>query len=153
MTPPRDTRTLDLLSWEPPTLVERFEEPRVRATSLRSRIAKAVALTLKESGIARDEIAQRMSDWLGEEVSKNSLDAYASEARDDHTISFLRLLAIIHVTGDPRLLQLGAELFGRSVVEDRYLPWVEVGQLADKKMEVDRTLDAVLRMARRGAKS
>jgi hypothetical protein len=97
----------------------------------------------------RDQLAVKMSEWLGEDVTKNMLDAYASEAREEHTIPFLRVLALLHVTSDVRLLQLGAEMFGHShsVIEDKYLGWVEVGQLADTKTEIDRAYDAARRAA------
>lgn len=146
---PGDKTTLDLLAWEPPELVERYEEMTVRAASLRARIAKAVSETLKEAEDSREDIAVRMSEWLGEDVSKNMLDAYASEAREEQTIPFLRVLALLHATGDVRLLQLGAEMFGHSVIDDKYLPWVEVGQLADTKVDVDKAFDAARRNARR----
>lgn len=126
-----DDRTLELLDWEPPTPVRRYDERRVRAASLRGRISLAVAETLKDCELPRDEIAQRMSEWLGEDVSKHVLDAWASQARDDHTPSFLRVLALVHATGDARLLQLGAEMFGLSVIEDRYLSAVEDAMWAD----------------------
>lgn len=144
-----DKNTLDLLAWEPPALVERFEETMVRAASLRARIAKAVAETLKAAPMPREQIAGKMSAWLGEDVSKHMLDAYASEAREEQTIGYLRVLALFHVTGDARLLQLGAEMFGHSVIDDKFLPWVEVGQLSDTKDEVDRAYDAARRNARR----
>jgi len=147
---PGDKTTLDLLSWQPPELVERYDETHVRAASLRARIAKAVSETLKAKAgdMSREEIAAAMSSWLGEEVSKHMLDAYASEAREEQTVPYLRLLALVHVTGDARLLQLGAEMFGHSVIEDKYLSWVEVGQLADTKGELDRAYEAARRRAR-----
>lgn len=144
-----DQATQDLLAWEPPELVERYDETAVRAASLRARIAKAVSETLKASEMPRDQLAAKMSDWLGEDISKHMLDAYASEAREEHTIPFLRVLALLHVTGDVRLLQLGAEMFGHSVIDNKYLGWVEVGQLADTKNEVDKAFDAARRNARR----
>lgn len=148
-----DRQTLDLLAWEPPEIVGRFDEVRVRASSLRSRIAKGIAQTLKECGMPREQVARNMSDWLGagEEVSKNMLDAYASEAREEQTISLLRVAALIHVTGDVRLLQLIAEMFGHSVIEDRYVAWVEIGQLSDTREEIEKALDAAKRNARRKA--
>jgi len=150
--PPRDSRTLDLFSWEPPPLVKRFDEVRVRAGTLRQRIALAVSETLKESEMSREEIANGMTEWLGEEMSKNMLDAYASQSREEHSISLLRVLALLHVTGDMRLLQLAADLFGHSVIENRYLPWVEVGMRADHKIESDKSFDAALRWAKKVAK-
>ncbi len=149
--PPRDDKTLDLLGWTPPEVqVWRSDEPDVRSASLRDRISRAVALTLRECSKTREELAEEMSAWLGEEVAKASLDGYASQAREDHTVSFLRLPAPCHATGDTRLWQLGAELFGKTVIDDADLPWVEVGRLAVTKEEIGKALDAARRTARRG---
>jgi hypothetical protein len=148
---PRDDRTLDLLAWEPPAVaVARYDPSRLRTATLRSRIARAVAETLKDSGKPRAAIADAMGDWLGEEVTRHMLDAYASEARADKTIPFLRALALVHVTDDLRLLQMATELFGHSVVAERWLKWVEVGQLADKRDEIEKSFESARRDARRG---
>jgi len=148
-----DAATMDLLTWErAETLVSRYDDRQVRTVTLRSKIARAVAETLREADKAREQIAQDMTEWLGEDVTKNMLDAYASEAREDHTIPFLRLLALVHVTGDTRPLQLGAEQFGCAVVEDRYLPWVEAGQLAEVRDKAEQELQAARRRARKGVR-
>ncbi|KAA5603748.1 DNA transposition protein [Roseospira marina] len=146
----RDTRTLDLFTdWQPRDPVERYAPEATRAASLRDRISRAVAVTLKECDQPRETVAEAMSAYLGEEVSKNMLDAYASQGRGEHTIPFLRVIALWHVTGDARLMQLGAEEMGHAVIDQHFLPWVEVGQLADTKTEVDRAYDMARRLARR----
>lgn len=152
-----DTDTLDLLTdWTPPEIVKRFDDRAVRSASLRDTVALAVAEALRSVDTPREEIAEAMSDWLGEDVTKNMLDAYASPARAEHTISYLRLLALVHVTGDVRALQIGAELFGHLVVEERYVEWVRVGMRADRKEQAlkvaedaDREFLASLKLARR----
>jgi len=149
-----DTDTLSLLDWQPPEperLVERYPEPQVRAGTLRGRIAKAVSETLRHAEQSREDIAAAMSDWLGEDVTKNMLDAYASQSREDHTIPYLRLLALTHVTGDTRLLQLGAELFGRAVIEERWLDWVRVGQMSVARESFNKEFNAALHEAKRKA--
>ncbi len=145
-----DTTTLDLFSWEPPALVKRFAPEITRGASMRSLVARAVSAAMKEADRSRAEIAAQMTDMLGEDITENMLNAYASEAREEHTIPYFRLIALAVVTNDPRLLQIGAEAIGHAVIEVRYLPWVEVGQLADKKDEIDRAFDATRRAARRG---
>lgn len=146
----RDTSTIDMFAeWQPIDPVHRFDEKRVRAASLRQQIALGVAETLREAPDDRDAIAERMAEWLGEDVSKNLLDAYASQAREEHVISLLRLIALIHATGDLRILQMIAEMFGHSVIEDRYLPLIEYAQLADKKEELDRAFEVARRKIRR----
>lgn len=149
----RDKRTLDLFDWQPEEPVQRFEEVEVRAGSLRGRVAKAVSATLKSAareGQSREAVAAAMSEWLGEKVSPAMLNAYASEQREDHAISTVRLAALLVATGDVRILQMLAELTGHAVVDARFLPWIEVGQLADRKAELDRAYESARRGARKG---
>lgn len=144
-----DTTTLSLFDWEPPRIVERFPEVITRAATLRSSFARAISAAMKESGKSRAKIAAEMTESLGEEITENMLNAYASEARQEHTIPHIRLLALAWATNDARLLQLGADTMGKVVIDAKWLPWVEVGQLADKKDEIDRAFDATRRAARR----
>jgi hypothetical protein len=61
-------------------------------------IAAGVARALRDESRSRYEVAFAMSELLDEEVSKLMLDAYASEARDNHNISAGRWLAFVAVT-------------------------------------------------------
>jgi len=142
----RDTDTLDLLAWAPPEPVRAYPEERVRAADLRSMVSKAVSNALRECGKPRDEIAAEMSEYLGEDVPGSMLDAYASEAREKHSINLVRFLALAHATGDAQpLLQLLAAHFGLAVIPDRYLPAIEDAIIADKIEE----LSARQKVARR----
>lgn len=132
----RDNGTLDLLSWVPPEPVKAFAPEKVRAHSLRATLAKAVSLALKECGRTRDAIAEAVAEYLGEACPKSMLDAYASEAREEHTISVVRFIALMHATGDRRLLQMLAEPFGLAVIDARYLPAIEDALLDDKIAEL-----------------
>ncbi|MBS7539740.1 DNA transposition protein [Ancylobacter lacus] len=138
MSPRRDTHTLDLFAWEPPTVVERFAEPSVRAASWRDRVARAVRETLDATKMPRDAVAEEMSAWLGEDVPRAMLDAYASLAKSEHTISFLRVIALGVVTGDPRLLQLAAETLGRAVIESRYVGAIEEAMAVEAIEQMER---------------
>jgi len=158
MAPRRDPNTLDLWrDYIPPVVAPRYPEERVRAVTLAARIARGVSETLRDCNIGREDVAERMSEYLGAEISVNMLNAYASEARAEHQISFLRLVALVRVTGDTRLLQLVAEEVGCFVAEQKYLTWVEVGMDADRREQArqlaedaEREFDMKLRLARRG---
>lgn len=130
-----DDRTLDLLAWEPPEVVKRFEADQVRAASLRAQISKGVALALKDCGKSRDEVAAEMTDYLGEPTGKNMLDAYASEAREEHVINLVRFMGLVHATGDVRLLQMLAAPFGMAVIPNRYLSAVDEAMWAVREEE------------------
>ena len=139
----------DLLDWTPPAATVRFEDRTVRAASLAATLSKAVSTALRDSKIPREEIAARMSQWLGEDVTKNMLDAYASEAREDHVISLPRFMALLHATEDRRLLELLAEPLGWAVIERRYLPLIELASVQGKIDELRRHGDHLHRLAKR----
>lgn len=125
---------MDLLAWKPPEAVTRFDQQRVRAASLGATIKRAVAEALREAdatGFGREAIALGMSDFLGERVSKAMLDAYASQAREEHVISLVRFVALIAVTRDARLLQVLAEPGGLAVIDRKYVPLIELASLRE----------------------
>ena len=134
----RDDRTLDLLSWEPPTVVPAVPDEMVRAASLRGRVARAVSLVLRECELPRDAVAERMSEFLGpgEAVTPAMLNAYASQAREEHTISAIRLVALAHATNDMRALQVLIDPLGQAVIPARYVPAIEAEIKAEKAEEL-----------------
>lgn len=133
----RDPHTLDLLDWQPPAIVKSYPEEKVRAVNWAAKLAKAVAMTLKECGMPRALVANRMGEFLGEAVSENMLDNYASEAREDTVISVPRLIALLHVTRDMRLLQVLADPCDWAVVDQRYVAQIRAAQMRDKARELE----------------
>lgn len=140
---------LSLLGWTPPQAELSFEERDIRAATLDARIARAVAVALAECGKPRAAIAGEMSAILGEAVSANMLDAYASVARGQHRISVSRFVALMQATGDRRLLQLLAATMGWAVVEKRHLKLIEAAELREQEDFLRRRREAAMREARR----
>jgi hypothetical protein len=140
----------DLLTWEPPQAELAFAERDVRGSTLDARISRAVSVALSECGKSRAAVAREMSAFLGETVSQPMLDAYASVAREAHRISVSRFLALVHATGDRRLLQLIADHMSWAVVERRHLPLIEVALLREHEDELRRKREALMRKARGG---
>lgn len=138
----------DLLTWEPPQHALAFDERDVRGASLSARISRAVAVALRDCGKPRAKVAQAMSAFLGADVSTAMLDAYASVARADHKISVCRLVALLHATGDRRLLELLAEPMGWAVIERRHLPLIQVAAIREREDELRRQREALTRQAR-----
>ena len=143
---PRTPGQPDLLDWQPPATVRRFDDVQVRAATPNGRLAKAIAAALM--GQDRAQVARDMSDYLGRPVSKAMIDAYASIARDDHVISTPRFMALVQVTADRRLLELLAEPLGWAVIERRYLPLIELAAVREREDELRRQGDALRRQAK-----
>ena len=141
----------DLLDWQPPEAVKRFPEEQIRAANFSARVSRAVAVALADCDAEREAIAARMSVFLSERVSPAMLDAYASQAREDHKISVPRFLALLHATRDRRLLELLAEPMGWAVIERRHLPLIEVAAIREHEDELRRRREYLMRSSRSGA--
>lgn len=138
----------DLLTWEPPQAALAFDEREVRGATLAARISRAVSVALRDCGKPRAAVARAMGAYLGEDVSPAMLDAYASVGRDQHRISVPRLVALLHATGDRRLLELLAEPMGWAVIERRHLPLIQVAAIREQEDELKRRREALTRKAR-----
>lgn len=150
--PPRapNAAQMDLLDWQPPQPVAAFPPEQVRGATLAGRLSRAVSVALQESGQDRATVAEKMSAFLGERVSKAMLDRYASAAAEEHAISLPRFLALVHATGDRRLLEMLAEPMGWAVVERRVLPLIELAALREHEDALRRRREALTRAARMG---
>lgn len=141
---------IDLLAWEPSEPVKAFAPETIRAASLAARYAKGLSAAMRQCGRSRAQLANRMSDYLGETISENVLNAYASEARGDHVINIVRFSGLMEATGDQqRLLQMLAEPFGLVVINKEYLDDIEAAELVEARDEITRRLDAVRRRKRK----
>ncbi len=138
----------ELFGWTPPQAALAFDERQVRGATLAARLSRAVSVALQDAKASRRVIAERMSEFLGETVTPAMLDAYASVARDAHRISMPRFLALVHATGDRRLLELMAQPMGWAVIERRHLPLIEVAAIREQEDELKRRRDALTRKAR-----
>ena len=142
---------LNLLDWEPPVPVRAFEEAAVRAPTMSGRLARAIAVALDDAVDGRGSIAERMSRYLGgSPISVNMLNAYASQARETHTISVPRFVALAHATQDARLVELIAAPLGLAAIDRRYLPHIEIAVVADRQEELRRHGERLRRQARAG---
>lgn len=119
-------------------------------------IAASVADMLKNDPRSRHEVAGAMSGLLGDEVTKAMLDAYASEARDNHNISASRLLAIIAVTERFDIADVLLRRIGASVLVGEELLLARLGNAKAQRAKLDeeiRTLRKRVQPLARGGQS
>lgn len=140
MTRRRDPATTDLFDARPPSPAVTVDEARVRADTVAQRVSRAVAMVLIDHAADRETVAEAMSAYLGERVSRAMLDAYASPRREEHRITVTRLVALCHATGDVRPLAALTDLLGHAVVERRWVAAIEAVQLLERRADIDRQL-------------
>lgn len=135
---PRDPYTIDMFTgWTPPRVSVGFAPGSIPGKRMSSRISRAVAKALRESGKDRATIAGQMSEQLGSPVSVAMLDSYAAESKLDHNISVERFIALIHATGKTELLGFLADEFDLAVIPKRYENVIELALIEDHKREIE----------------
>lgn len=138
-----DTRTLDLLAWEPPAVRVGYEPHETRGGSLDAAISRAVSLALHRCGKRRDAVANDMARELGRPVSIAMLDSWASQARSQNRIPLDAFAALVASTGQHELLGLLPQMFGFVVVPERYAEIIELHLIEEKRQELDRRAAAL----------
>ena len=83
---------------ERPYYPVRAPRPDVEPFDFASKVARTMSEALRRCSWPRDEVALRMSRFLGGEVSKAMLDAYTAESKTTHQISLVRMRAFVRAT-------------------------------------------------------
>jgi len=128
-------KTGDLFAWEPPVrdVVPVFDASVTRANSLYAQLVAGMRTAVDQSGRDRGAIVRSMSEFLGQTVSENSLNAAISQAREDHVINVLRFQALTHATSDGRLLNLIANPLGWIAAPSRFAKVIELAQVREER--------------------
>lgn len=152
MTRRRDSETPDLFrDFTPAPVVERFSPERVRAARASSRIARAVAEAIKQSRKSRADVAKAMSEYLGENISAAMLDQYTSTANETNNIPAHRLVALLAVTGDVRVINAALQDSPFVAIDARYEPLIRremLKEAGDRIAREQATADAQWRASR-----
>ncbi len=106
-------------------------------------VSATVALILKEDERDRYEIAAAMSRVLGDEITKQMLDGYASEARDTFNIPFVRMLALVSVTDRHDLLDRHVRRIGAALLVGDEIRTAEIGHINRQMAKLKERLRAI----------
>lgn len=135
----RDPDTLDIFrDYMPPEVAVRFEPEVAKGGTLDVKIARVLSEAMARSKKPRDRIADEMSAYLGQRITENMLDSYASPARKDHKITLERFIALIEVTECHELLGFVAEFSGFVAVPARYAEVIQLWQADERIAELER---------------
>lgn len=91
---------------------------------------------IKNSPMSRFEIAARMSELLGKEISKFQLDSWTAESKEGYHLPAEYLPAAVAVLDDISGLRILAAPLGVKVLENKDLLWLEYGKLKRTEQQV-----------------
>ena len=148
----RDPLTKDLFAWEPPQIGLGYGAEVTGRGALDHKIARLIGHALREAredGLARSEVARRMTAWLGRPISEAMLNKWSSEGSEDHRIPLDAFIGLVHATGARDLLGFAPAEFGLTVIETEYADLIEE-RLLDEHIEEMQARRQMLAAKRRG---
>jgi len=116
-------------------------------------LREAISQAIKDCSHSRFQIAAKMSELLGVEITKSMIDSWTAESREGlYRFPACYLPALCHVAGNLEPLRIMVDLLGAYVIQGEEAILTELGRLKEqkKKMAVrEKALESVLQGMRK----
>lgn len=137
----RDTRTMDLLAWEPPQVAAGYGNEIAGRGPLENRIARLISQALRdaqdERGLSRETVAGLMTLELHRSITKDMLDKWSSEASTSHRMPLDAFCALVKVLEAESLLGFIPELLGFIAVPAKFGDIIEMHLIEEKSRDLE----------------
>ena len=111
-------------------------------------LREAISQAIKDCPHSRFQIAAKMSELLGVEISKSMIDSWTAESREGlYRFPACYLPALCHVVGSLEPLRIMVDLLGAYVIQGEEAILTELGRLKAQKRKLaerERALETVL---------
>lgn len=111
--------------------------------NIAARLREELSRGLKQCSCSRYEVASRMSEALGVEVTKSQLDSWTAESKEAHRFPAEYLPAFCAVTGYKEPLRMMAELVQCYLMESEEALLSELGKIDQLKKDLAKKEKAV----------
>ena len=101
------------------------------------RLRDAISQAIKDCPHSRFQIAAKMSELLGVEITKSMIDSWTAESREGlYRFPACYLPAFCHVVGSLEPLRIMADLLGAYVIQGEEAILTELGRVKDQKRKL-----------------
>lgn len=104
--------------------------------SIDAAVRAIISNALKRCPLSRYEVAAKMSEILGVEITKAQIDSWSAESKENHRFPFIYTGVFCKVTGDKSLARYMAELCGGYFIEGEDAIRLELGRIEEQKHEL-----------------
>jgi hypothetical protein len=121
-------------------------EPEPGSLNIAPQLSAALSKAIAKSDKSRWQIAADMSELTGKDVTKTMLDAWTSEAHDQHRFPAEYLPAFSISTRNFDALKLLGRLSSCEVLESKEAVYAEIARIEKQKEELDRRVSQLKNM-------
>ena len=117
------------------------------------RLRDAISQAIKDCPHSRFQIAAKMSELLGVEITKSMIDSWTAESREGlYRFPACYLPALCHVVGNLEPVRIMADLLGVYVIQGEEAILTELGRIKEQKKKIavrEKALETVLQGMRK----
>lgn len=118
-------------------------EPQPGSMSISNQLRGEISEGLRQSGLSRFEVAARMSELLGVEITKSQLDSWTAESKEGHRFPAEYLPVFCRVTGYNEPLRMMARMVQCYLLESEDALHAELGRIDRAKKDLTKKEKAV----------
>ena len=122
---------------------QRYMGPQPGSFNIANQLRGEISEGLRQSGTSRFEVAARMSELCGVEITKSQLDSWTAESKEYHRFPAEYLPAFCHVTGYVEPLRVMAQMVRCYLLESKDALMAELGKIDQTKRELSKREKAV----------
>jgi len=102
------------------------------------RLRHILSEALKDCHFSREQVAARMSELTGVEITKSQLDSWTAESKEQHRFPFVYAPAFCEVTGNVDVFREAVEMVGCYLLKGQDALYTELGRIEQMKKDIDK---------------
>ncbi|WP_425058401.1 hypothetical protein SCACP_30510 [Sporomusa carbonis] len=110
--------------------------PMPGSLNLQQRIKEALSQALKNAPCKRWEVAGRMSEYTGVEITESMLNAWTAESKESHRFPMEYGPAFCWATGDYTIAELFSKACGGSFIKSEEVILLELARIEEAKRQL-----------------
>jgi hypothetical protein len=114
-------------------------------SSVDATLRSIISDSLKHSPLSRWEVAGKMSEILGTEITKSQIDSWSAESKDGHRFPLIYIDAFCRASGDKSLIHYICRLCGGYFIEGQDTLKLELGRIQEKREEIQQVEEELQR--------
>lgn len=140
----QDNKTLSLFDYQPKAQVSKVSVESKSRNDL-SDFERSLRAIIKEAlkGYDREDVACKMSDLLGREVTKTNLNEWTAFSKPERRIHFDAAFALCQILNNYKILHFFTEALGFKALHEDQAVFAELGLKTAMKQKADKELKQV----------
>lgn len=118
--------------------IKKTQGPEAGSLNMGARIRDGLTNSLKSIPLKRWEVAGRMSDYIGAEITESMLNSWTADSKEGHRFPLEYMPAFCWATGDYTVMELVARGCGCHLSKGREVLLLKMARLDDMKRKIER---------------